>query len=189
MRLSVSHLSQNQVTHVGPIAPQSPIEVSMNRTPWWLSRVVICGFALALAICPVAAQLAPDPSAAVAGIDADVERAMDALHVPGAALGVIVNGKVILAKGYGLREVGKPALVDADTIFDIGSMTKSFTATAVAAMVDDGKLERDRQNPRFMMMIMMNDDDCDFRHIFAFCKDMPYFVFCPCNHQQRKDLT
>jgi CubicO group peptidase (beta-lactamase class C family) len=111
---------------------------------WWLRRVATCGLALGFAVCALAAQVATDPSAAIAGIDADVDRAMQALHVPGVAVGVIADGQVILAKGYGVREVGKPAQVDADTLFDIGSMAKSFTATAVAALVDDGKLEWDK---------------------------------------------
>jgi len=90
------------------------------------------------------AQLAPDPVASVAGVDGDVQRAMQLLHVPGAAIGVIVDGKVILAKGYGVREVSNPGLVDEDTLFGIASMTKSFTAIALAALVDDGKLEWDK---------------------------------------------
>ncbi len=115
----------------------------MNRT-MWRRRAAAFLYTLVMAVHPLAAQVASDPAAAIAGIDADVDRAMQALHVPGVAVGVIVDGKVILAKGYGVREAGQPALVDADTLFDIGSMTKSFTATAVAAMVDDGKLEWDK---------------------------------------------
>lgn len=78
-----------------------------------------------------------------AGIDADVQLAMNQLHVPGVSFGVVIDGTVVFAKGYGVREVGKPALVNTSTLFAIGSMTKSFTATAIAAMVDDGKLAWD----------------------------------------------
>jgi CubicO group peptidase (beta-lactamase class C family) len=100
---------------------------------------------------------AADPRKAIAAVDDDVRRAMQEEHVPGVAVGMIADGKVIMAKGYGIREVGKPALVDADTIFDIGSMTKSFTATAVAAMVDDGKLKWDEPAIHYLPWFRMYD--------------------------------
>lgn len=76
-------------------------------------------------------------------IDQDVSVAMKQLHVPGVAVGVILNDKVVLAKGYGLREIDRPQRVDVDTLFDIGSMTKSFTAAVVATEVDKGELNWD----------------------------------------------
>lgn len=60
--------------------------------------------------------------------------------MPGAAVAVVQNNRVILEKGYGVRELGRPETVDANTIFEIGSMTKSFTATAAAILVDEGRL-------------------------------------------------
>src|SRR5438105_15721887 len=82
-----------------------------------------------------------DPARALDGLDIDVGRAMTELQAPGAAVGVIRDGKVIWAKGYGAREIGKPAVVTADTIFAVGSMSKSFTAITVALMVDEHKLD------------------------------------------------
>jgi CubicO group peptidase (beta-lactamase class C family) len=112
---------------------------------------------LALTVPAAKAQAAADPVAALTGIDRDVQRAMQELHVPGAAVGVIVDGKIILAKGYGVREVGNPELVDVDTLFGIASMTKSFTATAVAAMVDDGKLDWDKPVIGYLPWFQMYD--------------------------------
>lgn len=134
-----------------------------NGQAWWrkfsrmVTRVALCAYALHLAVRMVGAQVAFDPAAAVAGIDTDVERAMKEWQVPGVAVGVIVNGKVILAKGYGVREVGKPAPVDADTLFDIGSMTKSFTATVIAALVDDRKLQWDKPVIDYLPWFRMYD--------------------------------
>jgi CubicO group peptidase (beta-lactamase class C family) len=91
------------------------------------------------------------------GFDADVERAMKALHVPGAAVGVIRDGNVVLAKGYGVREAGKNAAVDPDTIFAVGSMTKSFTAITVAMMIDAGKLDWDRPVRDYLSWFRMYD--------------------------------
>lgn len=103
------------------------------------------------------AQTTVPPEQALAGLDADVQRAMVALHVPGASIGIIVHGKGILAKGYGVRDVTKPDPVDADTVFDIGSMTKSFTAMTVAAMVDDRKLEWDKPIVSYVPWFRLHD--------------------------------
>src|SRR6185312_4076997 len=58
-------------------------------------------------------------------------------------VGVVKDGKLIFAKGYGVREAGKPARVDVDTLFQIGSNTKAFTAAALAILVDEGKIHWD----------------------------------------------
>lgn len=76
------------------------------------------------------AQQNSDPLPALTGIDRDVANALRELHVPGSAVGVLVHGKVVLARGYGLRDAAKPAPVGTDTEFAIGSMTNSFTALA-----------------------------------------------------------
>jgi len=64
-------------------------------------------------------------------------------QIPGLAMAVVRNDSVLVAKGYGVRELGKPGLVDEHTIFDIASLAKSFTATAVAILVDRGLLRWD----------------------------------------------
>src|SRR5258708_15103820 len=96
-------------------------------------------------------------AASPAVIDSSVDRAMRELHVPGVAIGIIQDGKVILAKGYGVRELGQSATVTPDTIFAVGSMTKSFTAVTVAAMVDEGKLNWDRPVREYLPWFRMYD--------------------------------
>jgi CubicO group peptidase (beta-lactamase class C family) len=73
-------------------------------------------------------------------IDRTVERAMREFKVPGMAVGIVKDGKLIYAKGYGVREAGKPGRIDPDTLFQIGSNTKAFTSAALAILVDEGKL-------------------------------------------------
>jgi CubicO group peptidase (beta-lactamase class C family) len=80
---------------------------------------------------------------APAQIDRTVARAMKEFEVPGMAVGIVKDGKLLYAKGYGVRELGKPARVDADTLFQIGSNTKAFTTAALAILVDEGKLHWD----------------------------------------------
>lgn len=95
------------------------------------------GFLIALAgICASVPAMAASP---LDGLDAYVRKAMHEWQVPGMSVAVVKDGKVVVAKGYGVRELGKPGKVDADTIFDIGSNTKSFTAAALGILVKQGK--------------------------------------------------
>ncbi|MDP9011465.1 MAG: serine hydrolase [Pseudomonadota bacterium] len=76
-------------------------------------------------------------------IDRLVQRTMAAYQVPGIAVGIVKDGKLVFAKGYGVRELGLPGKVDADTLFGIASNTKAFTTAALAILVDEGKLHWD----------------------------------------------
>ena len=78
-----------------------------------------------------------------ADIDKLAARVQRTFSVPGLAIAIVRNGKTVFAKGYGVREVGKPGNVGADTLFGIGSNTKAFTVAALAMLVDQGKLDWD----------------------------------------------
>ena len=67
--------------------------------------------------------------------------AMDEWKVPGLALAVVQNGAVALVRAYGLRDVEAGLKVTTDTQFLIGSITKSFTATGLALLVDDRRMD------------------------------------------------
>jgi len=82
---------------------------------------------------------------------------MAQLQVPGAAVGVVVDGKVLLARGYGRREVGLEERVTADTVFAIASMSKSFTSAVLATLVDQGKLDWDTPVRRYLPGFEMYD--------------------------------
>jgi CubicO group peptidase (beta-lactamase class C family) len=90
-----------------------------------------------------AAQVPADEAAPLTGFDAYVRHVMDQWQVPGLAVAIVKDGKVVLARGYGVREVGKPDQVDGATLFDIGSNTKAFTAAALGTLVATGKLDWD----------------------------------------------
>jgi CubicO group peptidase (beta-lactamase class C family) len=77
------------------------------------------------------------------GLDAYILKAMKDWQLPGLAVAVLKDDKVVLAKGYGLREVGKNDPVDENTLFAIGSNTKAFTSTALALLIQDGKISWD----------------------------------------------
>lgn len=77
------------------------------------------------------------------GLDAYVTKAMAAWKVPGLALAIVRNDSVLYAKGYGVQKIGTTTPVDERTLFEIGSSSKSFTATLVAMLVSDGKMRWD----------------------------------------------
>jgi len=95
---------------------------------------------LLLSLCllarPLAAQLPRD-------LDAYVTRVMHDFEVPGVAIAIVLDGRVLLAKGYGVRKLGEPTAIDERTLFGIASNTKAFTATALGILVEEGKLRWD----------------------------------------------
>jgi len=91
------------------------------------------------------------------GFDALVARAMKTFEVPGMGIAVVKDGKVVLAKGYGVRKLGEPAPVDAQTLFGIASNTKAFTATALGLLVEEGKIAWDVPVTRYLPWFQMWD--------------------------------
>jgi CubicO group peptidase (beta-lactamase class C family) len=95
--------------------------------------------------------------AAPAELDAWVQRAMAAFQVPGLALAVVKDGKVVTARGYGGRRLGSPEPVDGHTLFGIASNTKVFTATALGILVDEGKVRWDAPVIDYLPWFQMSD--------------------------------
>src|SRR6185369_1288024 len=83
------------------------------------------------------------PSFIKDSLDNYVHRALTDWQIPGAAVCVIKNGKVVVMKGYGVRDYDSKEKVDENTLFMIGSNTKAFTATALAMLDADKKLSLD----------------------------------------------
>src|SRR5215831_4345206 len=84
-----------------------------------------------------------------------VANSMRTFEVPGMGVAIVKDGKVLTAKGYGVRKLGDPTPVDEFTMFAIGSNTKAFTTAALATLVDEGKLSWDdpvyQRLPGFVM--------------------------------------
>ncbi|QEL14342.1 serine hydrolase [Limnoglobus roseus] len=92
------------------------------------------------------------------GFDDAVRKAMKLHAVPGLGVAIIKDGKVVLAKGYGVREVGKPEAVTENSLFAIGSVSKSFTAALAAMLVDEGKLKWDDRIKEHVSDFQMKDN-------------------------------
>jgi CubicO group peptidase (beta-lactamase class C family) len=114
-------------------------------------RLLTAPAALALLATTVSAQQPPP------GFDAYVQRVMQTFTVPGLSVAIVKDGKVVLAKGYGVRRMGQSAPVDARTRFGIASNTKLFTATALGLLVEEGKLEWDRPVVDYLPAFAMSD--------------------------------
>lgn len=121
-------------------------------------------FALAFSITGVQAQAtapmvpAAVPARAIAyDLEADVNRVLKLFQVPGIAMAVVKDGKVVTARGFGVRKVGEAAPVDGKTVFEIASNSKVFTAAALAMLVDEGKLDWDDKVTKHLPDFRMYD--------------------------------
>jgi CubicO group peptidase (beta-lactamase class C family) len=74
-------------------------------------------------------------------IDQYIEKARKDWNVPGMAVAIVKDGEIILSKGYGVRELDKPEKVNENTQFAIASNTKAFVASALAKLVEEGKID------------------------------------------------
>jgi CubicO group peptidase (beta-lactamase class C family) len=94
---------------------------------------------LSLAV-PLLLAATPAMADMPAGFVARADAVRQASGTPGMAIAIVEDGKVVLAQGFGVRKIGAPDKVDADTIFMIGSTGKAMTTAALSTLVDAGKL-------------------------------------------------
>ncbi|MDQ3134938.1 MAG: serine hydrolase [Acidobacteriota bacterium] len=90
-------------------------------------------------------------------IDEYAARARDDWKVPGFAMAIVKDDKVVWAKGYGVREMNKLETVDANTVFAIASNSKAFTAAALAILVDEGKVKWDDPVTKYLPWFQLSD--------------------------------
>lgn len=107
-----------------------------------------------------------------------IRRSQQALGVPGISIGVLQEGKVVLAEGFGVREAGRPEPVDADTLYGIASNTKPLTTLMLATLVDEGLLRWDAPVAGLMPGFSLADPETtrrmQVRHLSCACSGLPY---------------
>jgi CubicO group peptidase (beta-lactamase class C family) len=101
---------------------------------------------------------APAPRGQFDALDAQIQAAMAEAGVPGAAVGLLYRGETYVA-GYGVTNVDYPLPVDPDTLFQIGSITKTFTMAAAMRLVEQGLLDLDAPIRRYLPDLRMSDPD------------------------------
>jgi CubicO group peptidase (beta-lactamase class C family) len=107
---------------------------------------------LALGGSPAAGQPAP-----LSGFDDYANTALRDWNAPGVSVSVVKDGKVVLAKGYGVRKVGESAPVDEHTLLSIGSISKSFAAMGLGMLVDEGKVSWDDPVSQYLPYFQLHD--------------------------------
>jgi CubicO group peptidase (beta-lactamase class C family) len=106
---------------------------------------------LLLFACASATQASIPPADSVwPALDRYVVRVLGDWQLPGIAVAVVRNDSVLVAKGYGNRTLGRNEPVDEHTVFDAASLTKSFTAAAIATLVDQGVMRWDDPVRRYL---------------------------------------
>jgi CubicO group peptidase (beta-lactamase class C family) len=123
---------------------------------WIAFLVIVTGTAVVAqqAVAPAAPFADPQRRAKLSTAFADVDRILGdyatSVHAPGAAWGIVIDGELAHQGAMGVRDVAAKARVDADTVFRIASMTKSFTAMSILKLRDAGKLSLDDPAERYV---------------------------------------
>jgi CubicO group peptidase (beta-lactamase class C family) len=116
-------------------------------------------------------------AAAVAQLDTLAQQALVRTGVPGLAVAVVYRDEVVYLKGFGVREAGKPAAVDADTVFQLASVSKPIASTVVAALVGEGVVDWDDRivdhDPGFAMYDPWVTSQITLRDMFAHRSGLP----------------
>ncbi len=115
--------------------------------------------------------------ARVAELARFIEEGRKLFDVPGVALGIVQDGKVVFAGGFGVRQLGKPAKVDADTKFIMASTTKALTTLMLAKLVDEKRLGWDTQVTSLLPAFKLGDPDTTskvlVKHLICACTGLP----------------
>jgi CubicO group peptidase (beta-lactamase class C family) len=110
-------------------------------------------------------------------VAAFVEQMRQAYDVPGVAVGIVQDGEVVMSRGFGVRELGKPEPVDGDTRFMIASNTKALTTLMLAKLVDAGQLDWNARAaevyPAFRLGDAATTDQVLVKHLVCACTGLP----------------
>ena len=110
-------------------------------------------------------------------LEAMIDRIIAAKEVPGLSIAIIHDDEVVYRKGFGLREIGKPDMVGADTVFQIASLSKPVSSTVVAALVGEGIVSWDSRladiDPAFRFAEAYPTSMVTIRDLFAHRSGLP----------------
>jgi CubicO group peptidase (beta-lactamase class C family) len=113
----------------------------------------------------------------IAALSAFLETGLKETRVPGVALGLIEDGKVVFAGGFGVKEIGGAAKPDADTLFMIASNTKALTTLMLAKLVDEGKMTWETPVTTLLPSFKLGNADTTSRvlvkHLICACTGLP----------------
>jgi len=90
-------------------------------------------------------------------LDPLIERGMKDQKIPGLAVGVVQNGRLVYSRGFGVMKLGEPAPITPDTLFHMASVTKPFIATAVMQLTELGKIDLDAPVTKYLSYFRLED--------------------------------
>lgn len=122
---------------------------------------------IAAIILLAAAPLFAQDAVVTAKVDELVKVEMQKSRVPGLSLAVVKDGKIVLAKGYGLANVELQVAVKPETIFQSGSVGKQFAATAAMMLVEDGKINLDEPIGKYLGAVPDSWKNIRVRHLLT----------------------
>jgi CubicO group peptidase (beta-lactamase class C family) len=146
-----------------------------------LQRRPLFAMAAGMALLPgwAQAQIIPREriTNALPRLEAMVDRIIAAKEVPGLSIAIIHDDEVVYRKGFGLREIGKPDMVGADTVFQIASLSKPVSSIVVAALVGEGGVSWDSRvadiDPAFRLAEAYPTSMVTIRDLFAHRSGLP----------------
>ncbi len=145
-------------------------------------RTFLVGAAGLAAPLPAAAQSSTPEKVAVAlpKLKDFARQITDKVQVPGLAIAIVHRDEVVFLEGFGLRQVGRPEAVDADTVFQLASLSKPLSSTVVAGLVSDNKVSWDSRlrdiDPGFTLQDELAAANVTVRDLFAHRSGLPGHV-------------
>lgn len=114
-------------------------------------------------------------------VDEYIQTEMQKRHIPSLALAVIRDGKVVKQKAYGLANIELNVPATTDTLYQIASTTKTFTAAAIMELVEEGKLSLDDKAAKWLPEIPAAWSGVTVRHCLTHTSGLPDIVVDPCS--------
>lgn len=112
-------------------------------------------------------------------VDAFIRRNMESLHIPGASIVVVKQGKIVKSGGYGLSNLELSVPATTKTVYEIGSMTKQFTSMSIMMLVEDGKLNLNDKITRFFPNAPAHWNNITVRHLLTHTSGIQNHVAVP----------
>ncbi|HKV62373.1 MAG TPA: serine hydrolase domain-containing protein [Candidatus Acidoferrum sp.] len=141
-------------------------------------KILLCllaGSLVSVLVCAAAARsVSEEPSSA--NVDEFVSAELRAQHIPGLALAVVRDGKIVRAAGYGVANVELGVPTKPESIFQTGSVGKQFTATAVMMLVEEGKVGLDVKISKYFPGSPAAWKDIAVRHLLTHTSGIPDYT-------------
>ena len=128
-----------------------------------------------------ALKISKEKSAVVDSFERFVSQTMDETHIPGAAIAIVKDNKILLLKGYGVKSFGTHDSVDVHTVFRIASVSKGFASMLAGILVQENLIHWDDKVktylPHFRLKDTFNTNHLTIRHILSHTSGLPLHTF------------